>query len=821
MRFAIAWLVSASILPAQVAVTGKVQDENGVAVAAARVEFRSSAQDNPSIAISDTAGNFAAALSRPGDYQVRAERQGFFVFHSPAVALKEGGNQLTIVLNHLQEFAESVDVTYSPPAIDLQQPSDQKQLNQVEILAVPYPASQDLRKALPLMPGVLEDNMGRLHFNGGASNQTNYNLDGFNIADPVNGRFESKLNIESVRSLDLDSSRFSADKGRGSAGSLDVKTSMGDDRWRFSGTNFVPNITTEGGLRINKWTPRLQLSGPVVKGRAWFHNGFDTYYDVDYVHELPRGENTARSITTSNLTRFQVNLTPANILTGSVLLNYVDRHRQGLAFLNPVETTTDRRNTFSMASLRDQIYFSGGTLLEFGYADSRAVIRDSPQGHQTFEMLPWGKRGNYFVDLTVHTHRQQGVVSVVLPSLHAAGAHQFKFGADVQRTWFDQLANRHDYRVLRNDLSVARYVTFLGEGFLNKSNADISGYFQDRWSPMEGLLVELGLRMDWDQVVRDHCFSPRIAAAWAPRRLAETKFSAGYGVFFDALTLGTITRHQDQVSLSTFYYPNGELRRGPVETTFRVDEQRLRVPRYEALSLGVERTLPFGFYGKAGYLRRVGSRGFTFVHSEGIPVNPELEGGAYDLRNWRNDRYDALEFTLRRTFAGQFEWLGSYVRSRARSDAVLEYNLEEPIFARQAPGPLSWDSPNRLITWGWAPVPKSLLPGPLRRLAREVTVSYLVEYRSGFPFSTVNEEALLVGDPNSRRLPPYFSLNLHLEKKFRFFHYLWAWRFGFNNLTNNGNPNAVNNNVDSPTFLAYGRGQQRAFTVRLRLLGKR
>jgi len=52
-------------------------------------------------------------------------------------------------------------------------------------------------------------------------------------------------------------------------------------------------------------------------------------------------------------------------------------------------------------------------------------------------------------------------------------------------------------------------------------------------------------------------------------------------------------------------------------------------------------------------------------------------------------------------------------------------------------------------------------------------------------------------------------------------HALWAWRFGFNNLTNNGNPNAVNNVMGSPEFLAYARGQARAFNVRLRWLGRK
>jgi hypothetical protein len=52
-------------------------------------------------------------------------------------------------------------------------------------------------------------------------------------------------------------------------------------------------------------------------------------------------------------------------------------------------------------------------------------------------------------------------------------------------------------------------------------------------------------------------------------------------------------------------------------------------------------------------------------------------------------------------------------------------------------------------------------------------------------------------------------------------HYLWAWRFGYNNITANSNPNVVNNVLGSPKFLTFGSGQARAFSVRLRLLGRK
>ncbi len=189
--------------------------------------------------------------------------------------------------------------------------------------------------------------------------------------------------------------------------------------------------------------------------------------------------------------------------------------------------------------------------------------------------------------------------------------------------------------------------------------------------------------------------------------------------------------------------------------------------------------------------------------------------------NARQDRYDAFEVSLRHTFAGKYEWFAGYTRSSARSNAAVDYSLENPIFAAQAPGPYSWDTPNRFHTWGWAPLPNRVLPARLRFITRNTTAQYLVEYRTGFPFNIVDEDGFLVGAPNSVRFPHYFNVNLHLERQFRALHYLWAWRFGYNNLTNGLNPNVVENVMGSPSFMTFGRGQARAFSVRLRFLGRK
>ena len=820
----IAWVFGLAVwcapLYSQVAVSGRVVDENGASITGARVEIRPAAGGTGVVAASDQAGKFGLTLPSAGEYTVKAERLGFYLYQSRGQEMGPGPAELTIVLNHLQEFSDRIDVTYSPPAIDPSQPEERKELDNTEIQAIPYPAPQDYRNALPLMDGVVQDNAGRNHINGGDTNQTNYTLDGFNMSDPVTGRLETRLNIDTIQSADLATSRFSAENGRGSAGVLDLRTKMGDDRWRFGGTNFIPSLSSEQGLHFNKWTPRLEFSGPIAKGRAWFHDGFDAFYSDDVVQGLPRGENQTRGLTTSNMTRFQVNLTPANILTGSFVYNLGNYANYGLSFLNPAESTTSHRQTLYMSTVRDQHYFGGGQLLDVGFADSRGLLRDIPQGNQLFEITPAGNRGNYFANLNRHFYRQQWIANVFLPTQHLRGTHRLKLGIDFEREAFHQTTLRHDYEVLRSDGSLARYVTFDGDPFQGRKNFEGAQYIQDAWAPRDDVVLEVGLRAEWNEIVRDLELAPRVAASWAPGRLHGTKFSAGWGIYYDAISLGMIARRPDQTSLATFYGPGGTPD-GPVASTFVVSDQALAAPRFQNISLSVEHQLPHEFYLRSSYTRRAGNQGFMFAPP---PFDP---GGAlppvfnYQLVNARRDRYDAVEIALRHTFAGKYEWFLGYTRSSARSSAAVDYSLENPVFGPQGPGPYAWDTPNRVHMWGWAPVPNRILPRWLRFLTANTTAAYLVEYRTGFPFGIVDESGVLMGRPNSRRLPYYFNINLHLERQFRALHYLWAWRFGYNNLTDNDNPNVVNNVYGGPQFLTYGRGQARAFSVRLRFLGRK
>jgi hypothetical protein len=223
-------------------------------------------------------------------------------------------------------------------------------------------------------------------------------------------------------------------------------------------------------------------------------------------------------------------------------------------------------------------------------------------------------------------------------------------------------------------------------------------------------------------------------------------------------------------------------------------------------------------YTSVNLVRRRGDRAFTYINeltSVGAPppitafYNTTVFDGIYNLTNLRRDAYDSAEVALRQNFGGQYEWMASYTRSRAASNAVVDQSIDQILRASENFGRLPWDSPNRLLSWGF-------LPTPLKNWS----VAYLFETRSGFPFSIQRDTGQIVGQVNSRRLPLYFNLNLHVERRFHFRSNLLAIRGGFNNITSHRNYSVANNIIDSPQYLNYYGSEGRHFVMRLRWLGK-
>jgi TonB dependent receptor len=785
---------------AQTRVSIHIVDENGIAVSDAAVLLR---QGQKTLSIrTDYLGRcwFQPASTEP--YSIRVEKPGFYVLNSADVAIAV---ETQFVIVHQQQIQQEVDVVGAPPAIDPEQTSDASRMQTPEIVNIPYPTSRDIRNLLPYNPGVVPDPAGvQVHVAGSETWQTLDMLDGFNITSPVSGTLSMRFSPDAIRSTDIESTRYPVELGNTSGGIISFRSGMGDDRFRFNATNFIPSFQDKDGLAFNQFVPRFTFAGPIVKGRAWFYDGLELEYDNIVISQLPNEQNNNLLWRGSNLTRFQVNVTPANILTISGVVNLYHSPYDGISALNPQSSTAQRQTTSGFAYVRDQQTFHDGTVLEVGVAGITFDDSLTPHGNGPYIVYPEGTKGSFYLDSDSTSHRIQEKVDLYVSPQHLVGKHVMRMGADMNEIQYAQGGSVHPIDYLREDGTLLRQSLFPNAIDLSGNNLEFGAYFQDQYFPTNRWLIEPGARFDWDRVTGEEMVSPRMAVTYAFGDESMTKLSAGIGLYYDYAQLGLVESAQTGPRYDTTYAADGVTPVGPpVETTFTYAPGAMRAPRTLNWSLGFERKLPKDIFLRVNFLEKRGYDQFTFTNSS----QPGLE--TYSLANTRQDHYGSFEITARHSFAKNYTLFGSYVRSSATTNAALYYSPIISILGPQGSGPLPWDAPNRFISWGWLPVPKT----------KRFDFVYAFDWRTGYPFSAVNANQELVGTPNSQRFPDYFSFDPGLEVRFHFRRTYFGLRGVIENATGHENPYAVINVVDSPRYLQSVQAQGRSFTARIRIIG--
>jgi hypothetical protein len=804
-----------------------VTDENGVAVPSARIFLQM--ENSPTLHCQTDFSGRCPFSFPPGMYQLRVEKEGFYALTQSVEVTPNGA--IDVSISRQQEVREVVNVVESPPAIDPAQVSSQQTLSGLDVLNIPYPATHDYRGVLNFIPGVVQDAYGQPHIAGSETYQTVTLLDGFNISQPANGQLLARLSTDAFRSIQVEPAREPAEFGKGSGGLLSLNTGIGDDHFRFIAANFVPSFQNKNGWRFNQFLPRFTFSGPLRKGRMWFYNAIDAEYDNTVYTELPRGADNDHFLRIGNLAKVQTNVTSRNILIASFLLNHLHDNYTYLSPQSPQSANPADTETAYIASLKDQHYFAGGQLLETGFAFDQYDLELTPYGTTPYFVTPETTGGNYYLGEQTRARRWQIMTNLYLPPHQWHGHHDFKLGLDLDRLSYDAQFARQPISFLSTNQPLApsetclnapqdgafpctRYSTFSGGAHSSTFNFETSAYVEDRWLVTDRLLIEPGIRFDWDQFDRDPRISPRLAGTYVLDNSGNTKLSAGVGLVYDGTPLFLIARPFAGTRQDIFYavasncVTNCVTVTGPVSTAFAADTRSLRAPRFLNWSLGLEKKLPAAIYLKAEFMEKRGTRGYVYNTLNAATT------GTFLLENTRDDRYDALTLTLRHNFRESYMLMGSYTRSRSRSNQVLDFNVDNPILSSQQPGPYPWDTPNRFLSWGYIPFFK--LP-----LLHQTEIAYSLETRTGFPFNTNNNQQQLVGPPDSHRFPDYFSLNLQLEKRFHFLGYYFAIRGGCDNITGHRNPLVVNTNLDSTTPLAFSAYQGRTFTSRIRLLGRK
>jgi hypothetical protein len=800
---------------------GKVIDENGLPVSNVQVKLEGSGQ-RIAAAISDDGGLFSIPNLSPGDYSMHMEKVGFFILNAQAIHLAAGATEFTFTLNHAEEVKEKVDVVADPNRIEPESTEQSATLTSPEIFYIPVPSSHDLTQSLVALPLVLRDAVDVIHVAGARSTESLFLMDGFEVGSPVDDSLTMRLIVDTVRSAEVHTGRFGAEYAHPGAALLSFETPEGDNHWRFNATDFIPGINVQEGTQLGNYYPRITFSGPIVKDHFWFLQSFDIVHTLAVQKDITEGPNTSENWGGDSFSRLLWNVTSHDSLHVSFLYNNESNVNAGLDALHPQSTTTDNSNNRLFGSVKNQLWL-GHTLFEVGFAEDRTYGDSNPQGDANYILLVNGTQGNYYLSSEQKSRRHQVFADAIHPSLEWHGTHTLSGGVNFAVVEVIQYGDRGEIEALDASQRPVRTTTFLGNPLWDLTNYLAGGFFQDNWVINSHWVVQAGARGDWDQLVHAMMAEPRASANYLPFSDGSAKFSVGWGLYNIPLNMEVFGQALDQWQVDTLYSycippqasctcnpprPSCTTTTGPATSKFVLPPGGLQQPYFDIASAGWQQRFGRNTIVSVELLARNGHHGLAYATAA-----PGQIGSDFVLQTSRRDKYRAATVSARHSFSNGANIFGSYTHSKANTDQDLDPVLGQLYFAAQQGGPLSWDAPNRALSWGTFP---TKIWG--------IDLAYFFEYRTGYPFSSINQQQFLVGAPNDRRFPDYASLNLSLEKKFRFGKYLFAVRGAVINVADRQNPDVVVNNVDAvgvtPGYLTFEGGQGRAFTGRLRFLGR-
>ncbi|HEX7284602.1 MAG TPA: carboxypeptidase regulatory-like domain-containing protein [Candidatus Angelobacter sp.] len=787
---------------AQSAAAGQIEvtvlDQNGQALAAVAVSVE---QDGKVLSRARTTPSGITTLGQlaPGTYRLTVQQQGFYPTVVQRIEVAAGQTvPVEVRLQVVREYKEEIEVAAEPSLIEHDQAASAVSVNASNISTIPYPSTRDYRNVMAYIPGVVADNGGQVHVAGSSTQQVQDYLDGFEVSQPAGGGLGMRINPDALRKLEVLSSRYSSRFGKGSGGPVDVAVQDGDDKFRINVTDFFPTFQNVKGFQFNNWTPRASFSGPIVKNKAWFDVSHEGENDLNIVKELPDGADTNQIWRIADLLRVRVNLSPGNVLTASALLNHFDSDNAGISPFDPIQDSFNQLSTLYFFSLKDQTTIARNTLLEFGGAFHRNISSLLPMGQSPYVFLPTGRDGNFYLTSRSISERTQSFSNLFLKPLKKAGTHQISLGVSWDRIVFAGQSSRVPIRFVDDQGALLRQITFQNAPHFSLSTQEGSAYALDHWSPFSRLTIDAGGRWDYDSYVSRNLFSPRLAGAALLSRKSDTKLSAGIGVYYDRTNLSAASLALQGSRVDSFFSPQALA----LPASFLVNPAMLTMPRFVNWSLGLERRLPWRIYTSVNFISRHGDHVWAY----------ELQpGGNYILQDHRNEKYDGVTLIARRELKPGYPFAVSYTRSNARTNETIGFNLDNFTTGSQLGGPLPWNSPDLVQSWGSYPLPWKF---------KRFDLAYSTLWRTGFPFSTVDEFGRLVEGPAAHRFPNFFTLNTTLETKFGFHGYRWAARIGIDNITNSVNPFFVDNNVNSPFFLNFFGTGHRTLSGRIRFLGK-
>jgi hypothetical protein len=623
------------------------------------------------------------------------------------------------------------------------------------------------------------------------------NADG---TDPVTGEDAIELPIDAVSTVQVRGAAFAPEFGLSAGAVTTVETQRAGESWHVTTNDLEPRLRRRAGefRGIESWTPRFTFGGPLVKGKLNLLESVQYEYSQTRVFGLPAFESDTKLQSFESYSRLDWTISATNHVTGSAMVSPRKTTYAGLNVFNPQGVTPNIKDHNVLASASDQVVVGDSGLL-----DTRVSVKqfDSTiypsRGRGPMVLAPDVNSGSYFNDQDRTSRRVEWLTTYALTPL--GPTHLVKIGAGVTYETFDGLNRSRPVDIVREDGTLSQEIAFAGQGLLDSHRTAVRGFGQDSWSVSPRLTVQFGARYDYDSLSGDVNLAPRASITAVASDDGRTVIRGGVGVFYDLIPLNVASFGQMQERTTTSFAADGVTPVGLSVFMPNVVAPAIHTPRSVNWNIELDREWLKNFFVRIGYQQRD-----TDLEPVLNPITSASGDPVLLLATDGRSRYREGQITARYQFHGADQIVGSYTRSSAVGNLndFNSYfgNIENPVIRPDARGPLPWDAPNRYLFWSNISLPRGF------------TVFPVLDVRTGFPLSVMDEDRNFVGPRNEAgRYPTFVSLDVQISKRFRVFDHNATVGLKVFNITDHFNPRDFQGNLASADFGAFANSVGRTF----------
>ena len=594
----VACLATASLAAAQETInqgtiSGRVLDPQGRTVPGALVSARQTATNVTAGATTDAEGRFRFPYLRIGQYELRAQLQGF-KDHARTLVLSAGSAFDVAITLDVAGLETSVTVEADGEVLETARSQIVGTIPQAEVQSLPMNGRNFLDLAL-LVPGVSPTNTNSTQLfaetsavpGQGLSVASQRNLsngfivDGLSANDDAAGLSGITFGVDAIEQFQVVTGGGQAELGRALGGYFNVVTRSGTNALRGTLYGFFRddafngrNALTRTRLPMDQQQFGASLGGPIARDRTfYFANVEQKLLDQTGVVTI-----LEPNVSAINARLAQVGYRGAPVATGLYpnpvhsinVLGKIDHqlsggdqlsiryarygvtsnNARGVGTLNAPSGSTGLDNIDQSIAIGNVWTLSPNTVnetrVQVAHGDLKAFSTD-----QTGPQVTIAGVATFGTFSSSPTRRENTMFQFVDNVSHRAGAHALRAGVDFLYN-DDTITFLRTFRGSYSFASLAAFQAGTYNGFaqtfgdpvVTQKNPNLGVYAQDEWRAGADLTLNLGLRYDLqflETIDTDrNNVSPRVGFVWTPTASRDLVVRGGAGIYFDRVPLRAV-----------------------------------------------------------------------------------------------------------------------------------------------------------------------------------------------------------------------------------------------------------------------------------------